>query len=62
MGGQFQGKRVKADKEAQGEFDSERPGNCGAQDTFDVGTLKGWDGSISRPSSTLCQSGLCQAL
>src|ERR671927_334256 len=28
-------------KEAQGEFESECPGYCGAQDTFYVGTLKG---------------------
>jgi transposase InsO family protein len=31
----------KADKEAHGEFESECPGYCGAQDTFYVGTLKG---------------------
>ena len=29
------------DKEAHGEFESEHPGYCGAQDTFYVGTLKG---------------------
>ena len=28
-------------KEAHGEFESECPGYCGAQDTFYVGTLKG---------------------
>ena len=28
-------------KEAHGEFDSEHPGYCGAQDTFYVGNLKG---------------------
>ena len=33
--------RAKADKEAHGEFESECPGYCGAQDTFYVGTLKG---------------------
>jgi transposase InsO family protein len=33
--------KAKTDKEAHGEFESERPGYCGAQDTFDVGTLKG---------------------
>src|SRR3989440_682922 len=33
--------KAKADKEAYGEFDSECPGYCGAQDTFYVGTLKG---------------------
>jgi transposase InsO family protein len=32
---------VKAEKEAHGEFESECPGYCGAQDTFCVGTLKG---------------------
>lgn len=30
-----------ADKEAHGEFESECPGYCGAQDTFYVGILKG---------------------
>jgi transposase InsO family protein len=33
--------KAKADKEAHGEFDSECPGYCVAQDTFYVGTLKG---------------------
>ncbi len=33
--------KVKQDKEAHGEFESECPGYCGAQDTFYVGTLKG---------------------
>jgi transposase InsO family protein len=33
--------KVKQDKEAHGEFESEHPGYCGAQDTFYVGTLKG---------------------
>jgi transposase InsO family protein len=33
--------KAKVDKEAQGEFESEGPGYCGAQDTFYVGTLKG---------------------
>ena len=33
--------KAKGDKEAHGEFDSECPGYCGAQDTFYVGTLKG---------------------
>ena len=30
-----------AEKEAHGEFESEHPGYCGAQDTFYVGNLKG---------------------
>ncbi len=33
--------KAKADKAAHGEFDSEHPGYCLAQDTFYVGTLKG---------------------
>jgi hypothetical protein len=33
--------KAKEDKEAHGQFDSECPGYCGAQDTFYVATLKG---------------------
>lgn len=33
--------KAKSEKEAHGEFESEHPGYCGAQDTFYVGTLKG---------------------
>ena len=44
--------KAKTEKEAHGEFESEHPGYCGAQDTFDVGNLKAVGGSISRPSST----------
>jgi transposase InsO family protein len=33
--------KAKLNKEAHGEFESECPGYCGAQDTFYVGTLKG---------------------
>ena len=33
--------KAKTDKEAHGEFESEHPGYCVAQDTFYVGTLKG---------------------
>ena len=33
--------KAKAEKETRGEFESECPGYCGAQDTFYVGTLKG---------------------
>ena len=33
--------KAQQDKEAHGEFESECPGYCGAQDTFYVGTLKG---------------------
>jgi transposase InsO family protein len=33
--------KAKTEKEASGEFDSECPGYCGAQDTFYVGNMKG---------------------
>jgi transposase InsO family protein len=33
--------KAKVEKEAHGEFDSEHPGYCGAQDTFYVGNMKG---------------------
>ena len=33
--------KVRLDQEVRGEFESECPGYCGAQDTFYVGTLKG---------------------
>jgi transposase InsO family protein len=33
--------KAKTEKETHGEFESECPGCCGAQDTFSVGTLKG---------------------
>ena len=33
--------KAKAEKEAHGEFESEHPGYCGAQDAFYVGTMKG---------------------
>jgi transposase InsO family protein len=33
--------KAKIEKEARGEFESEHPGYCGAQDTFYVGNMKG---------------------
>jgi len=33
--------KAKTDKEAHGEFESECPGYCGAQDTFYAGNMKG---------------------
>ena len=36
--------RGQREKEAHGEFDSQCPGSGGAQDTFDVGNLKGVGG------------------
>src|SRR5215204_4936493 len=44
--------KAKTEKEAHGEFESECPGYCGAQDTFYVGNMKGSGASTSRPSST----------
>jgi hypothetical protein len=44
--------KAKTEKEAHGEFESECPGYCGAQDTFYVGNRKGSAASISKPSST----------
>src|SRR5438094_4970422 len=38
--------KAKTEKEAHGEFESEHPGYCGAQDTFYVGNLKGVGGTI----------------
>ena len=32
--------KAKTEKEAYGEFESEHPGYCGAQDTFYVGNMK----------------------
>ena len=33
--------KAQSEKEAHGEFESECPGYCGAQDTFYVGNMKG---------------------
>jgi hypothetical protein len=44
--------KAKTEKEAHGEFESEPPGYCGAQDTFYVGNLKGSGVSTSKPLST----------
>ncbi len=41
--------QAKLEREAHGEFESECPGYCGAQDTFSVGTLKGV-GRIYQPT------------
>jgi hypothetical protein len=43
--------KAKAEKEVQGEFETECPGYCGAQDIFHVGTLKGVGRSIGKPLS-----------
>jgi hypothetical protein len=44
--------KAKLDKEAHGEFESECPGYCVAQDTFYVGTLKGVGRVYRRRRST----------
>jgi hypothetical protein len=38
-----QSEKAKTEKEAHGEFESEHPGYCGAQNTFYVGNMKGVD-------------------
>jgi hypothetical protein len=48
--------KAKADKEAHGEFESECPGYCGAQDTFYVGNMKGV-GRIYRECPIFCVGG-----
>jgi Winged helix-turn helix len=54
--------KAKEDKEAHGEFESECPGYCGAQDTFYVGTLKGWADLSTDVHRYLQQGGVCEAL
>ena len=41
--------KAKSDKEAHGEFESECPGYCGAQEHFMSARSKEWDGFTSRP-------------
>jgi transposase len=50
--------KAKLDKEAHGEFESECPGYCVAQDTFYVGTLKGMGASPANGYRHLCQVGV----
>src|SRR3954466_14605860 len=44
--------KAQTDKEAHGEFESECPGYCGAQDTFYVGNMKGVGRIYQQRSST----------
>ena len=44
--------KAKTEKEAHGEFESEHPGYCGAQDTFYVGNMKGVGRIYQQRSST----------
>jgi hypothetical protein len=55
--------KAKAEKEVQGEFETECPGYCGAPDTFYVGTLKGV-GRVYQQTfiDTYAKVGLRQAL
>ena len=55
--------KAKTEKETHGEFESEHPGYCGAQDTFYVGNMKG--GRAHLPADLhrhLQQGGLRQTL
>ena len=54
--------KAKANKEAHGEFESECPGYCGAQDTFYVGTLKGVGRIYQQTFIAPCQGRLRQTL
>ena len=48
---------AKTEKEAHGEFESEHPSYCGAQDTFYVGKLKGV-GRVGSVRNFVCEAGL----
>jgi transposase InsO family protein len=50
---------VQREKEAHGEFESECPGYCGAQDTFYVGNLKGIDHSRTKTKNPQT-NGICE--
>jgi hypothetical protein len=55
--------KAKLDKEAHGEFESECPGYCVAQDTFYVGTLKGVGSRLPADGDRhLRQGGIRQAV
>jgi len=54
--------KAKADKETHGEFESECPGYCGAQDSFCAGTQKGVSRVYQRIVIHTCQSRFRQAL
>jgi hypothetical protein len=54
--------KAKSEKEAHGEFESEHPGYCGAQDTFYVGNLKGIGRTHQDLRRHLHQGSLRQAL
>ena len=50
--------KAKTEKEFHGEFESEHPGYCGAQDTFYVGNLKGVD-RVYQQSRICSMNGCC---
>ncbi len=45
--------KAKQEKEAHGESEAQHPGYLGSQDTFYVGTIKGWDAFTNRLSLIL---------
>ena len=45
--------KAKSEKEAHGEFESECPGYCGAQDTFYVGNMKGVESVLDKMQARL---------
>jgi hypothetical protein len=53
--------KAKTEKEAHGEFESEHPGYCGAQDTFYVGNLKGV-GRVYQPAPQIASAGFPRPL
>jgi hypothetical protein len=54
--------KAKMEKEAHGEFESECPGYCGAQDTFYVGNMKGVPHLSADLRRHLLESDVCQTL
>ena len=54
--------KAKTEKETHGEFESEHPGYCGAQDTFYVGNMKGVGAYTADLHRHLQQGGLRQTL
>ena len=54
--------KAKTEKEAHGQFESEHPGYCDAQDTFYVGNLKGVGRVYQQTFIDTCTSGEAAAV